>query len=185
MKYYYLDEDEEVSEPTDLAKLEELHLQGAILATTKVCKEGGTEWIPLYQALKGMASGAGSDSRRSAIDIPKAVQILAEKNEPKKPSTATRPRAEPESGKELSGITRAQGTLIIVFLGALICIQFFSAIRPTPKWEYRIETPSDYSFSNSMNRYGKDGWELVSARRATDALNVAGYECIFRRPVGF
>jgi hypothetical protein len=118
MKYYYLDEDEEVSEPTDLAKLEELHLQGAILATTKVCKEGGTEWIPLYQALKGMASGAGSDSRRSAIDIPKAVQVLAEKNEPKEPGTATRLGAEPESAKELSGITRTQGTLIIAFLGA-------------------------------------------------------------------
>ena len=41
-----------------------------------------------------------------------------------------------------------------------------------PKFEYRIVAPADTTFETVMNNYGYDGWEAVSARRATSG---AGY----------
>ncbi len=71
------------------------------------------------------------------------------------------------------------GALVGIFL--ILLINFFAGQKPqSVAWEYKIEAVSDLFFIESMNGYGKDGWELVSARRAvTDG--VASYECIFKR----
>jgi hypothetical protein len=51
-----------------------------------------------------------------------------------------------------------------------------------PKFEYRIESPNDSAFDSEMNGYGSQGWELVSARRATSSNGgPASYEVILRR----
>src|SRR6266498_3553997 len=53
------------------------------------------------------------------------------------------------------------------------------------QWEYRIETVPDLSFDQRVNAMGKDGWELVFARRASDGSTyspVFSYEMIFKRP---
>ena len=53
------------------------------------------------------------------------------------------------------------------------------------KWEYKIESPSDYTFKSEMNVWGEDGWELVFARRATSRGYKGDpmYECIFKRKI--
>ena len=71
------------------------------------------------------------------------------------------------------------GALVGIFL--ILLINFFAGQKPrSVAWEYKIEAVSDLIFIESMDGYGKNGWELVSARRAvTDG--VASYECIFKR----
>jgi hypothetical protein len=54
------------------------------------------------------------------------------------------------------------------------------ARRPR-QWEYRVAVPSDSLFDSAMAEYGRSGWELVAARRASSDGSMA-YEMIFRRP---
>lgn len=57
-------------------------------------------------------------------------------------------------------------------------------MRPVvTEWEYRIESPSDVIFDLEMKQLGREGWELVFARRATSRnSDNASYEIIFKRP---
>ena len=53
------------------------------------------------------------------------------------------------------------------------------------QWEYRIESFPDTAFSSRINAMGKEGWELVFARRASDGSDYSpsfSYEMIFKRP---
>lgn len=51
-----------------------------------------------------------------------------------------------------------------------------------PKWEYMIQAVPDQAFQEEMNKLGGDGWEAISARRASSgAESVFSYEIIFRR----
>jgi hypothetical protein len=53
------------------------------------------------------------------------------------------------------------------------------------QWEYRIESFPDRSFDQRINALGRDGWELVFARRASDSSDYSptySYEMIFKRP---
>jgi hypothetical protein len=81
----------------------------------------------------------------------------------------------------------------VVFLAAVILgleayaqnPNWFSGLHLfAPKqWEYRIESPPDASFTTDMNRFGSEGWELVSARRATSGEydHTSSYEVILKR----
>lgn len=58
-------------------------------------------------------------------------------------------------------------------------------INAPVQWEYKIESFPDRSFDQKINAMGRDGWELVFARRASDGSDYAptfSYEMIFRRP---
>jgi hypothetical protein len=58
-------------------------------------------------------------------------------------------------------------------------------INSTIEWEYRVESIPDRSFDQRINAMGKDGWELVFARRASDGADyspVFSYEMILKRP---
>jgi len=53
------------------------------------------------------------------------------------------------------------------------------------QWEYRIESFPDRSFDQRINAMGRDGWELVFARRVSDGSEYSptfSYEMIFKRP---
>lgn len=53
-----------------------------------------------------------------------------------------------------------------------------------PKWEYLIESIPDASFSKTMDTHGENGWEMISARRASDGKTYEptfSYEVIFKR----
>ena len=90
--------------------------------------------------------------------------------------------------------TRAQVGWIIVLLAALVigltsvvAIRFTgSTLFSTQKWEYKIVSPNDLTFDIEVNKLGEQGWELVSARRATSGSGYsssASYEMIFKRPI--
>ena len=59
-----------------------------------------------------------------------------------------------------------------------------SIANAVTKWEYKIEAPSDALFTIEMNILGKEGWEMISAKRATSSGGgSASYEVILRRPI--
>lgn len=50
------------------------------------------------------------------------------------------------------------------------------------EYEYKVQSVPDLTFTESMNRIGADGWEMVFARRAKDSgTDDFSYECIFKR----
>ena len=47
------------------------------------------------------------------------------------------------------------------------------------KWEYKVGLSRTYEISaKELNRFGKDGWQLVSSQRAEDGLCL-----VFKRPL--
>lgn len=81
-------------------------------------------------------------------------------------------------------ITFGQGVAIILLLCAGLGLPFVSVLKPAPQWEYILTTILDEAFTTTINGYGKEGWELVFARRASDgseSRSKFSYEVIFKR----
>lgn len=70
-------------------------------------------------------------------------------------------------------------------LGLLVLLGFNTLAgqkTQTVAYEYKIDSVPDLAFTESMNRMGSEGWELVFARRAKDSgSDDFSYECIFKR----
>ena len=72
--------------------------------------------------------------------------------------------------------------LIVLFFGFFAWSSLSSKAK-TVKWEYTIESIPDLEFESGMNKLGKQGWELVFARRASgETKSEFSYEMIFKRP---
>ncbi len=167
---YYVDNAGEVQGPVSSQELETLHRSGQVSAITQVCEEGTENWVPYYQAAGAQESGPQ----------PKKQSDPTKEKKPPNDKTQQKIMSEP-TAPAFQGVTKSQGTAIIVLLLIAIGAPFFSLLKPTDKWEYMIESPSDYTFSSTMDRYGEQGWELVFARRASDSSGSMSYECIFKR----
>jgi hypothetical protein len=98
--------------------------------------------------------------------------------------TVLRLEAQRLAQEKPNGVTRNQGLILIsvVLVGlGLQLVQVLAVRRPV--WEYKILAPADAGLEAALNAEGKDGWEVVSARRATEGK--AGsflYEMIMKRP---
>jgi hypothetical protein len=82
-------------------------------------------------------------------------------------------------------LSKLQGNIIIGLLVIALALALWNTFRPNTKWEYKIEAVPDLTFERSMIALGDDGWELVSARRASSGegtLTKFSYEIIFKRP---
>lgn len=86
--------------------------------------------------------------------------------------------------------TKKQLVIISTLLSIMLLLQLISTLWMSrtppallPQWEYRVVAPSDGMFDTEMNRLGKEGWEVISARRATAAgdSNLVSYEVILKR----
>lgn len=51
----------------------------------------------------------------------------------------------------------------------------------TPQWAYKTENIYDQFHKETLSRLGKEGWEMVTARRAIDRSGTPNTECIFKR----
>src|SRR4051794_23353186 len=95
-----------------------------------------------------------------------------------------------EDGRAQLGISRSPdigGTLIIALLcGILATLLYVAASSSLPaKWEYSVVDIKDSNFEKDMARIGDGGWEVVSARRASNGDTrdpTFSYELIFKRP---
>ena len=86
--------------------------------------------------------------------------------------------------------TKAEGmsalmTLVIVFsitaALALTVFMGFPTRKARQKWEYALWNAPDTELASKFETAGKDGWEIVSCRRALVDRQGA-YECIMKRP---
>jgi hypothetical protein len=103
--------------------------------------------------------------------------------------TFVQPRKASVNPQNILANLNAQGLLIPVLLAGILGVQLLSIMvtamsQPgTVEWEYMIEGVPDRFFTEEMDDFGADGWELVTARRARNSDGVYSYECIFKRPV--
>jgi hypothetical protein len=115
----------------------------------------------------------GNDVIAPPADPPREVAAIAGANAP-------------------SSLTHRQGqgitvilTLLVLFLfllGTFHVVGMIKARTEQTRWEYKLESPYDWNFDTRMRELGNDGWELVSARRATSSgSSLAQYEMIFKR----
>lgn len=83
------------------------------------------------------------------------------------------------------------GKMILWVLVGMFALQLWGTFGQVPKvmpttWEYKITAVPDGNFSEEMNKLGKEGWELVTARRASDGLTgnpTFSYEMILKRQI--
>lgn len=74
---------------------------------------------------------------------------------------------------------------LLCSIGATILIvSWFILAGPGPRWQYQVLAIPDEAFAATMEALGRDGWELVTARRASDgdrSSPVFSYEVILKR----
>ncbi len=71
---------------------------------------------------------------------------------------------------------------VLVFGVAAVGLPFL--FGSPERWEYQLVSPSDFSLTDELDRLGKEGWEVVSARRASDGSSDSpsfSYELILKR----
>jgi hypothetical protein len=95
----------------------------------------------------------------------------------------------PSSNETREFVRRPRLWGIIVLLTIQVLLSVYSlAFGSKPaeqKWEYQIVALPDVLFDKQLNELGKDGWELVSARRASNGSTyspIFSYEMILKRP---
>ncbi len=74
---------------------------------------------------------------------------------------------------------------LIIIIAALMAVDVFGR---TESWTYDVVSPVDSDLDSTLAQLGLDGYELVFARRASDASEqspAARYEMIFKRRLGF
>ncbi|QDU39197.1 hypothetical protein Mal4_35340 [Maioricimonas rarisocia] len=199
-KWYYKEMGEEFG-PLSTGELRHLAERGVVTTETPVRQSKQSPWIPAGR-IEGLLtlSHARTVQNSSAMSTPMAKQpaspqpLVEDAPASQKAKRDTRPSPPPPrtSSKQEAGaaaaphleqsMTKSQANIIIALLLIGLGFPLFGAIRPTQRWEYRIESPSDISFSDSMQALGDEGWELVFARRATSSFGGASYEMIFKRP---
>jgi len=175
-KYYYLDKKNQVEGPFSVDEIKSLYDYGKITASTQICEEGKDNWKPYHLFYSDKA-------QPSATKLQKVIKLKGaqSKGEIQQVEQARDPvQNEPEEQK-FEGVTKWQGAIIIFLLLGGLGSPMLSWVMPTQKWEYRIESPSDGRFQESMDKYGSEGWELVYSRRARDESGEMNYECIFKR----
>lgn len=107
------------------------------------------------------------------------------------PTVRAREGAPPTQPPPRAAVVQAPGIggfatfLLLTILAALVAPWFLpqSATQGIAKWEYKIESFSDYTWDKDVigaNAAGADGWEIISARRAGSS-GLMEYECILRR----
>lgn len=63
--------------------------------------------------------------------------------------------------------------VVIVLLAAvLVALLLNTYHHPAEAWSYKVVTPSDAKLTETLNQLGAEGWEVVSARRASDGSTI-------------
>lgn len=71
---------------------------------------------------------------------------------------------------------------INLLVGILLCtLVLVTSIVYTPTYEYTIIFSPDYEESAIIDYIGDEGWEIISARRATDQNGEQGYEFVIKK----
>ncbi len=157
---------------------------GTIDAHQTARTEGGTDWKPLDQ----IARVAAPKPAKPATPAAKPTAAASTPATTTKPTSAATPTAASSSGSSSAVTTGFVGVAILSFLAwKLTAIERLLDKKETkPQFEYMVAAPKDYLFDSQMNALGAQGWEVVSARRATSSNEYdrsASYEVILKRQI--
>jgi hypothetical protein len=70
-------------------------------------------------------------------------------------------------------------TAVLLFgIFSTLAIQTFD--HPPERWRYTVISPKDNDLISTLDKYGAEGWEVISARRATGSEKEVSYEMILK-----
>ena len=159
--YYY--EDGNLGEtvgPVSIEELKGLRFANKIDETTQVTWEGAESWLPYSEII---------DARSPTLQSVNTPEESSPANVQQKAITQS-------SSHNFQGITKMQGTILIILFLVGLGAPFWVILKPTPKWEYETAevlaqagsiTSADFSYktvpeiSSKLNTMGSLGWELV------------------------
>ena len=166
--------------PIGSERLKEMASSGIVNPDTKIRNESQTEWS-LAKNVKGLVFLPNDNS---PADSPSPIpnHPIPALPTPPSPPVPRAPIARQTAASSPSQTNVLQSALQPTLLACLVLTQFciMYILKPHTRFEYRIEAPGDEIFQTVMDGYGRDGWEVVSARRAT-SLGDPAYEVILKR----
>ncbi|QDU47743.1 DUF4177 domain-containing protein [Gimesia panareensis] len=81
--------------------------------------------------------------------------------------------------------TQSLSFVLVILVASILVIQLLSIplnASTAPQWEYKIVSPKDSVLTDELNELGAQGWEVVTARRASGYNDSFSYEMILKRP---
>ena len=86
----------------------------------------------------------------------------------------------------MSKATPAASVASAFLLAAILVLEFAQLRAATrawsqPRWEYEVFSIDDGEWGTKAQDLGASGWEIVTARRASDSDGTVAYECIAKR----
>ena len=176
--------------PYTVEEIREAINDGSIQADGLGCIEGESAWHPISAFLNPRpADPVAVAVSKPAASAAKPAQAAAAKPTPT-PKTDTPPLKPASKSCSSSGAitSGAIGVAILSFLSwKLTAIERLLDKKVTPPaFEYMVTAPKDYAFDSQMTALGRQGWEVVSARRATSSSEydkTASYEVILKRQI--
>lgn len=161
MADYYFKRGDDVYGPVDFAGLQSQFQAGNVGVSDMLSHEPAGPWQPFLAMLPAFAK-------------PAAVAALDDMSAPAQPL-----RSETRSNSYSAPLWTIASLCAAILLALIVRGASTPAVE---KWEYSVQSPKDATFDSDMNALGMQGWELVSARRASDrGNNVFGYEVILKR----
>ncbi len=160
--------------PMSSERLKVLASAGLVEPDTKIRSESQSEWSSAKN-VKGLAFSNGHKDL-----VPPAPPTAPITSLPAAPAKPAPPQTETASNQAISN----PRPWTPILLGCVVLAQIFMIyiLCRKPRFDYRLESPSDGPFESQMNGFGDDGWDLASARRATSSGGgSASYEVILKR----
>ena len=189
--YYCLGTNNATRGPFGLADVWRLIERGVVQKDTPV-NHGSDQWAPLdtYPELACHLPALGIARRRTPGDMVACV-ILTLLFPVVGLFIGIIDVAKPAPRRWQGGVLLGTAVFAIVVASLLVGWMRYGGTNPAasallgrgPQWEYKIAAPSDEHFDAEMSTWGHDGWELVSARRASSGSeHIMSYEVILKRP---
>jgi hypothetical protein len=67
--------------------------------------------------------------------------------------------------------------LLLILIACLLGVLVYTSVTGAERWEYSVVSLADTELKKEMNEMGREGWELVTARRTSGG----SYEMVFKR----
>ncbi|OAI43469.1 hypothetical protein AYO41_00235 [Verrucomicrobia bacterium SCGC AG-212-E04] len=159
MAEYFFKRDEQVYGPIDFARLQEEFESGGVTTSDQLSHAPDGPWQPFLAMFPAFAAA-----------LPPAETVPATKFSPL-------PEHPEETAKPF--LSRLEWIL----LSALLAVVLFWAATANwrARWVYRVVVPLDAGFEEQLNKYGADGWEIISVRRAAEPGKPLAYEIVMKR----
>jgi hypothetical protein len=156
---YFFKRDEQVYGPIDFARLQEEFEAGGVTTSDMLSHAPDGPWQPFLVMFPAFAAALPPVE---TLPAPKFPPPSDHPDEPRKPF-----------------LSRLEWILLSMFLAVTLLWAVTATWRT--RWVYRVVAPPDAAFEEQLNKYGADGWEIVSVRRGAEPGKPVAYEVVLKR----